>query len=118
MEISKLNRLVEQFSEAAIRSDEATISGSGKDARKYANKMIRLRKKIWEFGDQGKEALSKVLDHPHPSARVAAAGYLLKFRTEEALGVLREAAQHEGLVPFVAQEALKRWEEGVPADWE
>lgn len=116
--MSKLDRLVEQFAYAALRADEATISGVGKEARKHSGRMIRIRKEIWGFGDQGREALSKLLDHPDPSARVAAAGYLLKFKTEKALSVLREAAQHEGLVPFVASEALKRWEEGVPADWE
>jgi len=113
-----LERLVEQFAEAAIKRDEATISGPGRAARKYAKKVVTLRKEIWEFGDQGKEALSRLLDHPDPSARTAAAAYLLKFKTDKALAVLREAAKHQGLVAFAAQECLKRWEEGVPADWE
>jgi hypothetical protein len=39
--------------------------------------------------------------------------FLLHHRTEEAQAVLRAAAAGEGLVSFVASEALKRWEEGT-----
>lgn len=112
MRLTNLEEIVEEFADAAIKADEATFT-NGRMARKYSNKEIKCWKKILQFGDQGKEELSRLLNHPDPSARVAAAGYLLKFKTEEALAVLHEAAQHEGLVPFVAQECLKRWEEGT-----
>jgi hypothetical protein len=42
-----------------------------------------------------------------------AAVFLLRHRTTEAKVILREAAQGQGLVPFGASEALKRWEEGT-----
>lgn len=45
--------------------------------------------------------------------RTAAATYLLRYRTAEAKAVLEEAAKGEGLIPFEAQEALKRWAEGA-----
>jgi hypothetical protein len=44
--------------------------------------------------------------------RVAAAAFLLRHRTEEAKAVLEEAAKGKGMVPFEAQQSLKRWEEG------
>jgi hypothetical protein len=45
--------------------------------------------------------------------RVTAAACLLLHRTEEAKAALEEAAKGKGLVPFEAQQALKRWEEGT-----
>ena len=45
--------------------------------------------------------------------RVMAAAHLLRYRTAEAKAVLEEAAKGQGLVPFEAGEALKRWEEGT-----
>lgn len=45
--------------------------------------------------------------------RVMAAAHLLRYRTAEARAVLEEAAKGTGLVPFGAQQALKRWEEGT-----
>jgi len=42
-----------------------------------------------------------------------AAAHLLRYRTDEAKAVLHEAAGGEGMIPFCAQQALKRWEEGT-----
>lgn|GEM_PF-3435773 len=42
-----------------------------------------------------------------------AAAHLLRYRTDEAKAVLEEAAKGQGLIPFGAQQALKRWEEGT-----
>lgn len=113
MEIdTKLQKLVEEFADAAVKADTFTYE-NGRMARKYSNKEIECWKKIRQLGDEGREALCRLLTDPRHSARIAAACYLLKFRTEQALAVLREAAQHEGLVPFTASECLKRWEEGA-----
>jgi hypothetical protein len=45
--------------------------------------------------------------------RVTAAAFLLRYRTAEAKAVLEEAAKGEEMVPFEAQQALLRWEEGT-----
>jgi hypothetical protein len=42
-----------------------------------------------------------------------AAVYLLRYKTREALEVLRKEAAGVGLVAFGAQQAIKRWEEGT-----
>jgi hypothetical protein len=39
--------------------------------------------------------------------------HLLRYRTAEAKAVLEEAAKGEGMIPFCAQQALKRREEGT-----
>ncbi|NRD49371.1 hypothetical protein [Corallococcus exiguus] len=51
--------------------------------------------------------------HARADVRVAAAAYLLRYRTHEAKAVLEHAAGGEGLAAFEASEVLKRWEEGA-----
>ena len=60
----------------------------------------------------GLDALSELLAHESPDVGSAAAAFLLRYKTEEALAVLREVAQRPGLIGFEASEAIKRWEEG------
>lgn len=60
-------------------------------------------------GLAGREALATLFTHPRMDVRTTAAMYLLR----EAKAVLEEAAKGEGLIPFGAQEALKRWAEGA-----
>lgn len=108
----EIDRIVDLIAEASIKRNEAVIHGDAKAARKYGNKVITEWKRLLKFGDHGKEKLCKLLTHENPSARVAAASFLLEFRTEEALGILRELTKGQGFVAFLAQESLKRWEEG------
>lgn len=54
-----------------------------------------------------------LLKHERMDVRVMAAAHLLRYRTAEARAVLEEAARGQGLVPFEASEALKRWDEGT-----
>ncbi|HYO52740.1 MAG TPA: DUF2019 domain-containing protein [Archangium sp.] len=76
--------------------------------------------KLRAHGDAGRDALAVLLTHPSMDVRTAAAAFLLRYRTAEAKAVLEEAAKGQGLIPFGASEALKRWEEGTweldPAD--
>ncbi|WP_338080562.1 DUF2019 domain-containing protein [Corallococcus exiguus] len=51
--------------------------------------------------------------HPRVDVRVAAASFLLRYRTAEAKAVLDEVAQRKGFFAFEAGQALKRWEEGT-----
>lgn len=109
----RIGKLVTDLIDAAIKQDEATITGDGKDARKYGKQIIRTWDAIIEIGESAKEDLSSHLWHPHPSARLRIAAFLLKYKHNEAMAVLRDLAKGEGLVSFCAQEAIKRWEEGT-----
>jgi len=109
--MSAIETLITEFADASIKADEFTFT-DGKAARRYSEKQVRCWKRIRKIGNEAKEVMARLFDHPDPSARVAAAGCLLRYKTDEALAVLRDAAQHEGLVPFMARECLKRWEEG------
>ena len=83
-------------------------------SNKHAKGCVAAFKKLRAIGDPGRDALAILLSHERPDVRVAAAAYLLRHRTEEALAVLEEAAQGKGLVAFEATQAIMRWHEG---DW-
>lgn len=109
----RIEKLVAVLVDAAIRGDEAVMAGDGKQARKYGRILVKKWESICEVGDAAKEVLAQHLHHPNPSARSAVAAFLLKFKHEEAMAVLKELAEGEGLVPFACQECIKRWEEGT-----
>jgi hypothetical protein len=108
-----LEELVEEFARHVQAETEAGWRGDAKTANKHVKKYAAAFKKLRAHGDAGRDALAALLVHPRMDVRVTAAACLLRHRTAEAKAVLEEAARGEGLVPFEAQEALKRWEEGT-----
>lgn len=108
-----MKKLVQQFAESVIGQDRAIMDGDSKLGNRYAEKYIACFRKLSPFGDEGKEALSTLFHHENPGVRSMAATFLLKFKTDEALSVLREVASGKGLIAFEASESIKRWEEGV-----
>ncbi|MBI5027082.1 MAG: DUF2019 domain-containing protein [Nitrospirae bacterium] len=111
-----IDKLVLQFAESVIKQNEAIMAGDHKAGNKYAKKYIQCFKKLCGFGSEGKEALSKLLKHEDLGVREMAAAFLLnfmKYKTNEAMAVLKEIAKIPGLIGFGASEAIKRWEEGT-----
>ena len=108
-----LEELVEQFAQHVQAETEAGWRGDAKAANKHVAKYSAVFKKLRAHGDAGRDALARLLKHPRMDVRVTAAACLLRHRTAEAKAVLEEAARGEGMIPFEAQEALKRWEEGT-----
>ncbi|MBI5027083.1 MAG: DUF2019 domain-containing protein [Nitrospirae bacterium] len=106
-------KLVEQFAEATIGQNQAIMDGDAKLSNKYANKRIDCFRKLRQLGDAGREELATLFNHENLGVRVAAAAYLLKFKTEEALRILRELSKIQGLIGLDASETIKRWEEGT-----
>ncbi|HYO71523.1 MAG TPA: DUF2019 domain-containing protein [Archangium sp.] len=109
----KLEELVEQFAFNVAAQTEAIWRGDPKAGNKHARKYGAAVDKLLAHGDAGREALLVLLGHERMDVRVMAAAHLLRYRTAEAKAVLEEAAKSEGLIPFCAQQALKRWEEGT-----
>lgn len=103
--------LVAQFAEDVAQQTDAIWRGDHKAGNKYAKRYIATFEKLRAMGDVGREALCALLDHYRPDVRVMAAAFLLRYRTAQALEVLREAAKGSSLVAFEASEAIKRWEE-------
>ncbi|REG28980.1 uncharacterized protein DUF2019 [Archangium gephyra] len=109
----KLEELVEQFALKVAAQTEAIWRGDPKTGNKHARKYGAAVDKLLAHGDAGREALLVLLEHERMDVRVMAAAHLLRYRTAEARAVLEEAARGEGMIPFCAQQALKRWKEGT-----
>ncbi|QRN98468.1 DUF2019 domain-containing protein [Archangium violaceum] len=105
--------IVQDFAHHVQAQTEATWRGDAKTGNKHAKKAIAAFTKLRSIGDAGRDALAVLFSHPRMDVRVMAAVFLLRHRTAEAKAVLEEAAKGQGLVPFGASEALKRWEEGT-----
>ncbi len=108
-----LQNMVAQFAEAVAAQTDAILRGDHKTGNKFAKRYIALFNRLREHGDEGREALAVLLEHQSPDVRVMAAAFLLRYRTEAAQAVLREAAAGEGMIAFEASEAMKRWKEGT-----
>jgi len=108
-----IEKLVEEFAKAIIKQNEAIMKGNYKLGNKYAKKYIKCYQQLFKVGEEGKEALAKLFNHDDIGVREMAAVVLLKYKTEEALKILRELANKPGLIGFGASEAIKRWEEGT-----
>ncbi|NOJ96297.1 DUF2019 domain-containing protein [Corallococcus coralloides] len=106
-------KLVAKFEQHAAAQTDALWRGDAKAANKHADESIVAFKRLRAHGDAGRDALATLFTHPRMDVRTAAAAFLLRYRTAEAKAVLEEAAKGKGLIPFEAQEALKRWEEGT-----
>jgi hypothetical protein len=78
----------------------------------HVDQYLAVFNELRVLGDTGRDALTTLFKHPRMDVRVAAAAFLLRHRTEEAKAVLEETAKGKGMVPFEAQQSLKRWEEG------
>ncbi|HYH98390.1 DUF2019 domain-containing protein [Hyalangium sp.] len=108
-----LEDLVEQFAQNVAAQTDAIWRGDAKTGNKHARKYGAAFDKLRAHGNAGRDALSVLLKHPRMDVRIMAAAHLLRHRTAEAKAVLEEAAKGEGMIPFGAQQALKRWEEGT-----
>jgi hypothetical protein len=105
--------LVEQFAHHVAAQTDALWQGDSKLGNKHARQYIAAFEKLRAHGDTGRDALASLLTHPRMDVRVKAASYLLRHRTNEALRVLEDAAKSEGMIPFIASQVLKNWEEGT-----
>jgi len=105
--------LVRQFAETVIAQDACLERGDAKTGNKHARRRIAAFRKLRAMGDSGREALATLLRDPRPSVRTLAATYLLRYKTADALAVLREVSKGRGMTAFGASEAMKRWEEGT-----
>jgi Domain of unknown function (DUF2019) len=118
--VRKFEKLVEAFAYHVQAQNEEIFKGDARTGNKHAKKALAAFMQLRSHGDAGRDALAGLFSHPRMDVRVMAAVFLLRHRTVEAKAILKEAAKGQGLVPFGASEALKRWEEGTwaldPAD--
>ncbi|HYO57241.1 DUF2019 domain-containing protein [Archangium sp.] len=108
-----LEVLVEVFAQHTAAQTDAIFRGDAKTGNKHARRYLAAVDKLLALGDAGRDALASLLTHPRMDVRVKAVAYLLRYRTADAKAVLEEAARSEGLIPFIASEVLKNWEQGT-----
>ena|ERR1043165_8706315 len=105
--------LVRQFAEAVVSQDTCLERGDAATGNRHARRQFDAFRKLRAMGDNGREALAELFRDPRPNVRTSAAAFLLRYKTADALAVLREASKGTGLIAFEASEAIKRWEEGT-----
>jgi len=113
-------KIVNRFAETVIAQNTATMKADTATANRQAKKRSGLFKKLRAYGDDGREALSELFNHPRPDVREMAAVYLLRYKHKEAMAILKELSKRGDLVGFGAGQAIQRWNEGEwqidPAD--
>jgi hypothetical protein len=109
----EFEKLIEQFAQHVQAETEAGWRADAQTANKHVDKYLAVFDELRAHGDAGRDALAVLFKHPRMDVRVAAAALLLRHRTKEAKAVLEEAAKGKGMIPFGAQQALLRWEEGT-----
>jgi len=110
---NKAEDLVRQFAEAVVAQDACLERGDAKTGNRHAGRQFAAFRKLRAMGDSGREALAALLRDPRPTVRGMAAVFLLRYKTADALAVLRELSKKRGIIGFEASEAIKRWEEGT-----
>ncbi|QAT82390.1 hypothetical protein EJ065_0785 [Corallococcus coralloides] len=108
-----LESLVREFAENVAAQTDAIFQVGTDPEDKHGGRYIAAFDELRARGNEGREALCILLKHPRMDVRVAAASFLLRYRTAEAKAVLDEVAQRKGFFAFEAGQALKRWEEGT-----
>ena len=109
---ANLDQLVEEFVVNVAAQTECIWNGDFRKGNRHAKKYLTAFDKLRVHGDVGRTALAGLLVHPRMDVRVKAAAYLLRYRTDDAKKVLEEAVKSEGMIPFIAAQVLKNWEEG------
>jgi hypothetical protein len=109
----ELEKLVEQFARHVQAETAAGWRGDAQTANRHVDEYLAVFDELRTHGNAGRDALAVLFEHPRMDVRVTAAVFLLRHRTAEAKAILQEAAKGQGMVPFEAQQALQRWEEGT-----
>jgi hypothetical protein len=105
--------IVSQFANAVADRDNAKGS---RDRDVFARRYIAcFEELVSRFGDRGRDALTALFKHSNESVRCAAAAFLLRYRHEEAVAVLRDLAKGKGITALAAERSIWNWEHGV---WE
>jgi hypothetical protein len=113
----KMARMLRAFEFAAklkrIASDVVPIPEMEKE---LVGRMYDIALELDKVAPNGRLALAKLLDHPHPSVRTWAASYLKSRIPERALRVLREVEETEGATEagMAAHWSLAMYEHGGP----
>lgn len=111
MAMRRIQSLVGEFAECVMAQKESLRVGNPTQGNLFAERYMAAWDVLRREGDRGREALSVLLSDSRDDVRGMAAACLLRFRTKQALLVLRELANGQGLAAFAASQTLERWAE-------
>jgi hypothetical protein len=106
-------QLAGAFAEAVIAQNRCIEKGDARAGNGYARVYATAGHRLLADGEAAIEVFSTLLSDPSSAVRAAAAAFLLKSRTEQALAALRQIAQGKGIGALEAQMTLQRYERGA-----
>lgn len=99
----------QEYVEAAIAHEAGTDVGDEKIANQAAERLLKLRDRLYELADHGESVLTKLLAHPSSNVARWAASHLLPVNEEVAVRALERLAEEDGIGGFDALMTLQTW---------
>lgn len=114
---NEIEDLVREFAFHKIAQDEAVLQRHDSDVgnRHAKGRIAAFKTLIAKYGDEGREALTTLFGHTNRGVRCTAAAYLLRYKHDEAMSVLKELAKGDDFAAFGAQCSIDNWHSGA---WE
>jgi hypothetical protein len=109
MKQPRLAALVGVFADSVAQQSHAKRRGDHRTGNKHAKRYIAAFAKLRANGDIGRDALVPLLSDARADVRQMAACFLLRYKTESALGILSDLAKGQGLIALGASQAIQRW---------
>ena len=107
-----IEKLIAKYARAAGAHGRGTVEGNSRLANRNYDKIIDALRELDQQSTDGRKVLRRLYFHQDPAVRVWAATHLIEMDTEGAVRVLREVAEHSGMIGFGAEMVLKEWEAG------
>lgn len=109
--MDKLDKLIEQYLDSTAIHGESMLNNYKLSNHHYAIK-TKCFCKIKEFGAEGFERLMQLLHHENAHVRVETAYFILSYKPNEALKVLRKNCKEPRGVGSNAKMIISEWKKG------
>jgi hypothetical protein len=114
MEKKDLGQYISVSVENVVLQNKCINDNNPKAGNKAAKKYIEAFKSIVNnYGDVGRESLSKELQNKDDNVKLMTAAFLLRYKHNESMRILNELVKQDNLLGFSAGETIKRWNEGL-----
>jgi hypothetical protein len=110
----RIEKLVAKFKDHVKKQNMFILKGDTSKGNNSAKEYIgAFNDLVSQYGDGGREALSKLLEDDDIGVKEMAATFLLKYKTNISLEVLTEIASGTDFIAFGAKQAIKNWHSGA-----
>jgi hypothetical protein len=111
MNPKSINNLVAEFAAGVVKQNEAIRRRDPVTGNRYAESYVSAFKELHGMGDAALAALASLLEDERIEVRAMTAAFLIPYMTDEAVMVLKTAAEGHDIVALGAQVALSRWQD-------